>query len=340
MHFGPTIDLSRVATVYLEVTNRCNLGCESCPRTHFHEDASAHDMPVHRVQMLLGQVPRGIRTVLHGLGEPLCHPDILGIIRLAKAHDHTTVFNTNAMLLDERNAVALIDAGHDDLRISIETPDPGLFVQLRPKGEHARIVDNVRRLLELRTQAGSKLPRVSMWMTAFRSYIHQLPELIRLAADIGADEVYLQRMVSFGAGTALMKESIFNDDDARISAILEESRNLASELGVHLDASGGEAPTTLTIEGTSADDDSSEQPWQECYRPFTTIYVRADGTMLPCCVAPFSSGDRIDDFILGNAYEAPLEDIWQGERYRSFRRAFHSREPWECCERCGSDWSL
>ena len=46
----------------------------------------------------------------------------------------------------------------------------------------------------------------------------------------------------------------------------------------------------------------------DCNEPKQTFYVRAEGTVIPCCVAT--------DYIIGNLYEESPEQIWQGEKRR------------------------
>ena len=56
--------------LYLEVTNRCNLLCETCPRT-FEELEPPADMSWELFTSIVDQVPDVARVVLHGVGEPM-----------------------------------------------------------------------------------------------------------------------------------------------------------------------------------------------------------------------------------------------------------------------------
>ncbi len=56
--------------LYLEVTNRCNLLCETCPRT-FEELEPPADMSWELFTKIVDQVPGLQRAVLHGVGEPM-----------------------------------------------------------------------------------------------------------------------------------------------------------------------------------------------------------------------------------------------------------------------------
>ena len=84
---------------------------------------------------------------------------------------------------------------------------------------------------------------------------------------------------------------------------------------------------------------SGRRPWAACRRPFTLVYVTANGNVLPCCIAPFATR-HYPGIVLGNVFERPLAEIWNGERYREFRRAILTESPPECCSGCGVKWSL
>ena len=62
-----------------------------------------------------------------------------------------------------------------------------------------------------------------------------------------------------------------------------------------------------------------------CNDPWEFVYVRANGDVLPCC----HSLHR-----MGNVNEQPLDAIWNGPRYRSFRGLLASTSPLPVCREC------
>ena len=69
--------------VYLEVTNRCNLLCETCPRT-FEDLEPPADMSWPLFTSIIDQLPGLARAVLHGVGEPMLVKDLPRMIRYLK----------------------------------------------------------------------------------------------------------------------------------------------------------------------------------------------------------------------------------------------------------------
>src|SRR5215216_3129320 len=195
-----TIAADMPSQVYIEVTNRCNSLCASCPLTydHFLPFEPKHHLTWPQFRRIVDQLPRVERAVLHGIGEPLLNPQLPRFVAHLKERGAYVLFNTNAVLLDERRGDALCAAGLDELRVSLDAVTPALYAQLRGIDRLPQILANLRAFVK--RHAGQAQPRVSLWLVGMRENIHQLPDLVRLAADIGVPEVYLQRLVYFGGG--------------------------------------------------------------------------------------------------------------------------------------------
>ena len=87
--------------LYLEVTNRCNLLCETCPRT-FEALEPPKDMDWDLFTRIVDQVPNVARVVLHGVGEPMLVKTLPQMIRYLKDRGTYVLFNTNGTLLAPR----------------------------------------------------------------------------------------------------------------------------------------------------------------------------------------------------------------------------------------------
>src|SRR5450432_423447 len=104
--------------LYLETTNRCNLLCTTCPRTYAELEPPA-DMSWELFTSIVDQIPRLHRAVLHGVGEPMLVKNLPRMVRYLKDRGTYVLFNTNGTVLNERNGRALIEAGLDELRVSL-----------------------------------------------------------------------------------------------------------------------------------------------------------------------------------------------------------------------------
>ncbi|SEB80796.1 Radical SAM superfamily enzyme, MoaA/NifB/PqqE/SkfB family [Rhizobiales bacterium GAS188] len=320
--------------LYLEVTNRCNLPCTTCPRT-YEELEPEKDMSFDMFTRIVDQSPSVKRVVLHGVGEPMMVKDLPRMVSYLKARGIYVLFNTNGTLLKVKKSRELIEAGLDELRVSLDAAEAGAYAKIRGRDMFDAIVRNLKGFLALKREIGVEHPRVSLWLTGLKETIEQLPAFVRVADEIGVKEVHLQRLVYFpeGQGMAQPSSSLFESIDVAERAYLEEAKAVARELGVFFDASGAAEPEeslSRHVEG---------KPWSMCRRPWSLMYFTAHGRALPCCIAPFSM-HGYDSFTLGDATTQTLPEIWNGDAYHQFREELLSDKPPGACANCGLRWSL
>ena len=320
--------------LYLEVTNRCNLLCETCPRT-FEELEPPADMGWDLFRTIVDQVPNAARVVLHGVGEPMLVKSLPRMIRYLKDRGVYVLFNTNGTLLAPKQHQPLIDTDLDELRVSLDAADAKSFAAVRGKNFFDRIVRNVREFTALQRKIGAASPRVSLWLTGLKETIGQLPAFVRLADSMGVKDVHLQRLVfdNVGYGLAPADSSLFEQLRAEESRAIEDATRLAGDLGITLDASGATEP------GVSLQRQDETQPWSACRRPWSLMYFTAHGRALPCCIAPFSARGY-ETYTLGDATQQTLREIWNGAAYQEFRQGLLGDAPPRPCANCGLRWSL
>jgi MoaA/NifB/PqqE/SkfB family radical SAM enzyme len=94
---GPLSGISP-RVVFIEVTNRCNLLCETCPRTFFKREP-LRSLTLKEFVDIAEQFPQMQRALLHGIGEPLINRELPQIIRYLKERDVEVIINSNGTLL-------------------------------------------------------------------------------------------------------------------------------------------------------------------------------------------------------------------------------------------------
>ena len=320
--------------VYLEVTNRCNLLCETCPRT-FEALEPPADMSWELFTSIVDQLPGLTRAVLHGVGEPMLVKNLPRMIRYLKQRGVYVLFNTNGTLLAPRKRREIIDTGLDELRVSLDAAEAQSFFKVRGKNFFDRIVRSVGEFIALQKEIGAATPRVSLWLTGLKETVEQLPDFVRLAARIGVSEVYLQRLVfdDLGRGLAREESSLFEKTQREEDAAIAAAQALGRALGVSIDASGATEPSASLKRA------EEEAPWSTCRRPWSLMYFTAHGRALPCCIAPFSARGY-ETYTLGDATQESLREIWNGSAYQDFRAALVGATPPKPCQNCGLRWSL
>jgi len=140
-------------------------------------------------------------------------------------------------------------------------------------------------------------------------------------------------LVFYQTGLAVREQSLHGTLEATVREAVEEAERLCTRYGIAFHASGASSPLQ------SLAPEAGSRPWAGCQRPWTVSYVTANGNVLPCCISPWTAKDY-KGAILGNAFHEPLAELWNGERYQSFRTSFESDTPPDPCRECGSLWSI
>jgi MoaA/NifB/PqqE/SkfB family radical SAM enzyme len=319
-------------SLYLETTSRCNSLCETCILT-FGGREPQKDLAWAEFRGVVDRFPVLERVLLHGIGEPLLNRDLPRMVAHLKGRDATVLFNSNAITLNRRLGRALVDADLDELRVSLDGVTATTYARVRGVDAFAKVVGNLEQLAQVKREAGASTPRVSLWFTALRDNIEEIPGLVALAARVGAHGIYLQRLVYNGLGLATKEQSLFGHLREREAALIRETEHAARVAGLDFSASGAAAPEI------SLTPSHHDRPWSQCRRPWSLVYVTVHGNVLPCCIAPWIT-EHYDGIVLGNLYRQSLEEVWWGERYRDFRTAIQTEVPPEPCRGCGVKWSL
>ena len=326
--------------VFIEVTNRCNLLCVTCPRTFFEREP-LKSLSLKEFITIAEQFPQMQRALLHGIGEPLLNRELPGIIKYLKGRNVEVIINSNGTLLTPEWQKKLIDSGLDQYRCSIDGATDETYARIRGAALLPKLKKGLEGLVKTKQNLGATNPHISIWCVATQENLRELPDLLRLAASLGVPEVYMQRLVYFAQapdqqyGMARDEMTFFGKDDDTEDRIIEECTKLSSDLGINFLASGGRDPINSLAAARPAD----FAPWQACMRPWTTAYVTANGNCLPCCISPFATNDY-ESLILGNLFERPFSEIWNESLYQKFRTDLLSDHPHKACSSCGVYWSL
>jgi MoaA/NifB/PqqE/SkfB family radical SAM enzyme len=329
----PVLTLPR--SIYIEPTSRCNEFCQQCPRTLLSREDD-RDLSYDHFRYIVDQFPVLERVVLHGLGEPLLNKELPRMISYLKERGTYVLFNSNGIALTQKRGQALIDVGLDEYRLSMDGSSREVYAHVRGVDAFDKIWRNIRAFTAMQRAQDATKPAVSLWFTAMRENLHELPGLVDLASDAGIQEIHMQRLVYFEEGLAAAQQSLFRRSSQEELDLVSKCEQVCQERGILFSAAG----TTTPIDSLTRD--FGERPWSGCRRPYTLTYITSSGNVLSCCFAPFghkNAREYKEERVLGNIFEESIADIWQGERYQAFRAAFESHQPAKHCSQCGLNWS-
>lgn len=172
----------------IEVTGRCNLMCTHCVRHSRRTDIGDMEFDLFR-RIIDEGAQYGLPAVIpHWLGESFMHPQIIDMIRYAKAKGIMDVrINTNCTLLDEKTIEEIFAAGLDTIVCSIDAVEAETYNRIKVGSEFDLIHDNVSHLINLRNRMGLTKPKVIVQMIDMKRNHEELMAFIdywRVRADI------------------------------------------------------------------------------------------------------------------------------------------------------------
>jgi len=179
----------------IEPTNECNCNCVMCSRPMSRRPKGFMEFKLYE-SIINGLVENNTRLkwlTLHNDGEPLLHPDIGAMISLAKKKDAAEYvhFNTNALLMDEAMSQVLIESGLDDITISIDAVTDETFQKVKRAGSLKTVVENTKKMMELKQRYGSKTPHVRAKIIDMPITNDEIERFCKYWKDI-VDEVQVQ----------------------------------------------------------------------------------------------------------------------------------------------------
>jgi radical SAM protein with 4Fe4S-binding SPASM domain len=299
------LPLAKPFTVLIEPSNLCNFRCIQCfqsVKADSYFTRNRMNMPpvrFHRVieQLQTWEGPKVKVLKLSLYGEPLINPDFCEMLRISKdakiaERIETT---TNASLLSRAVAEKLVEYQLDYARVSIYSPDPDGHKAITGSGIDIRTIhDNLRVLQEVKKQQGSERPFVSCKM--MDSYGAENDKFVAVYQDV-ADEVFIDKPHGWikVEGVDFMKNYYHDGVNDVISDIKHHST-----------------------------------PRIACPMPFTTLAVRSNGDVSPCCI------DFIGGTNLGNVDNNSLQDIWNSDQWYDFQKMQLQNRKHEnsSCARC------
>jgi len=187
--------------IWVEPTNRCNLRCSICSRGEGGRETGFMELELFREIVSQLRELNPLVITLHLAGEPLLHPRLPEMIRLATDNGIGTTLSTNGMLLSEGLAQELIEAGLLSLRVDF-SPNKGKFESARSGSDWSQVRENINFLLALKKKRGLYFPVVKIQNIRFSEgeepERQEMQDLKALFSDNPADEYFHFQTHSWG----------------------------------------------------------------------------------------------------------------------------------------------
>jgi MoaA/NifB/PqqE/SkfB family radical SAM enzyme len=165
----------------IESTNDCNLRCPMCGRNFMKEKIGHMSWELYKKIIDEGSKYKLPSVKLNYRGEPLLHPKLVEMVKYAKKMKILEVqFNTNGVLLTEEKIREFIEAGLDRIIFSVDGATKETYERIRWPAKFEVVVQNIRRLVELRDELGYDRPCVRVQMVNMEETRHEIEAFIKM----------------------------------------------------------------------------------------------------------------------------------------------------------------
>lgn len=158
INLGKAAPIKAPFLVYAEPTSFCNLKCKFCPNSTVNSENKSF-MPIETFEKIIHDIrefperPRVFKFC--GIGEPLMNkhtPDMIRRVKETGSADKIIMYSNGVLLNRELNR-KIVDAGLDQLNISVEAIDEAGYMEFAgTKIDFDRFVENIADLYENRKQ--------------------------------------------------------------------------------------------------------------------------------------------------------------------------------------------
>ena len=177
--------------IQIEATSRCNLRRPSC--SHSREEGKGQHLALEDFREIPNRLPRRPkRVVLSGIGESLLNPEFFSLVDVLAERGIKCEFYTNGTLLAPPVRQAILSRPNIDVvNISCDGAQASTFENCRVGASFTRWKQLVRDFLAEAKETRPGGLNVGVNIVVSKQNLHEIRDIVRLAADLGFDSVYV-----------------------------------------------------------------------------------------------------------------------------------------------------
>ena len=296
---GKPIQWGVPMTISFEPTTACNLRCPECPsglRSFTRETGNLkEDFFRHTIDDLYKDL---MYLIFYFQGEPYINPKFLDMVKYASSKGIYTITSTNGHFLNDENAKKTIESGLNRMIISVDGTTQETYENYRKEGKLETVLQGAKNVVKWKKALHSNTPHIIFQFLVVKPNEHQIPDIYRLAKEIGVDEVKLK--------TAQVYE--YKNGNDLIPTMDKYSRYKQQK------------------DGTYA---VKNELLNHCWKLWHACVITWDGLVVPCCF------DKDAIHRLGDLKKGNFREIWRGAQYHRFRTSLlKGRDQIDICTNC------
>jgi len=316
--------------VQIEVTHRCNAGCPMCYQNN--KLGIEEELTLGEIRQIIDQLPPWCVLSLTG-GEPFIREDFAPILEYGLKKRKCTILTNASLVTDShiemmvRNKLLLIAVSIDGIG---DTHD-GIR---KRAGLFDKAVETIKKIQQMKKERNTIFPLIDIKTVILKENLNQLHDILALADRLSVD------FVTYSVPRAMdnLYSAPYREDIREICQSLPagpqlenyELALLTKQVSMIRKYSGKTKvrfyPANMLNERTLEKfyrQELSPQNFQACLLPWSRMSISPHGDVYPCL-----------SYLVGNVRQESLARIWNGDRFREFRKRLDRKKLSNCCLGC------
>lgn len=300
-------------TLSLELTNRCNLHCITCPREYdFGKKLVMGNMDTALAKKIIDQTYPYVQSMgLTGMGETLFAPNLVEVAKYIKSKKKSIVIfiSTNANHPGFIERITPVLPHIDTVQISVDGVGD-TYDTIRHGGTFANLDANLRALTPLVRDRDIDL---MFNMVITKKNFRDMPALVRYADEHHVGFVnFTYFNLACATSVPLDYYKFFSTPE-----FLEVVAATKAEAALHpeIEVTGLDFPGNPGI--------------RKCPLMWNHFQINYDGKVPPCCAKPFT-----DEYCFGDVTQKSVIDVLNSPEAQALRATWVSGKPHPFCAKC------
>ena len=129
-----------------------------------------------------------------GPGRASPQPPFSEMVSYAASKGVEVTASSNLMLVDRERAGEIVESGLQCLHVSVDGASASIYESIRKGASFSKLIGNVRLVMGAKERTSSRFPSMRMTVVLMRRNLPELAGLVKLASDLGMEQVFVQRL--------------------------------------------------------------------------------------------------------------------------------------------------
>ena len=288
--------------VRIEPAGKCNLSCIHCPTGTVEMPRGIMDYDTF--ELIFNEIKQAISVkviVLYHGGEPLLNKNFFNMVELIKKHRPDMFVKTvsNGNILTENTIDKIIKSNINMIEFSLDGLSINENNNVRVKCNGEKVLKSIKKLIEKRNLKKCK-QRTKIYISSTQ-FLRNKEEVANIKNAKCPD--YISNVIPLG----------YNGVDGykiNYAMVWPHMGNVQNKFIIY------------------SDNKSTNNKINKCDMLDSTITVRWNGDVVPCCY------DLTSKLIMGNVKNSMLIDIWNNNKYNVLRSSIANKKHISICKKC------